>query len=142
MLTRRVLFAAALLVTAASPLAAQTTPPKGSPLRAELMDAFRPTVEAEIGGPIEFVVIDLRVMGPWAYARVRPQRPGGRAIDWNRTKFREDMKQGYMSDLSLALLRRSGSGWRVVEYAIGPSDAPWDGWDKTHGVSRRLFTDD
>jgi hypothetical protein len=139
---RRFVLAATLLFASLSPLAAQTTPPKGSPLRTELMDALRPTVQAEIGGPIEFTVVDLRVMGSWAYARVRPQRPGGGTIDWSRTKFREDMKLGYMSDLTLALLRRTGSGWRVVEHAIGPSDAAWDGWDKTHGVSRRLFTVD
>src|SRR2546422_805860 len=68
--------------------AAQATPPRGSALRAELMDALRPTVMAEIGGPIEFVVTDLRVMREWAYAYVRPQRPGGTPIDWSGTKFR------------------------------------------------------
>ncbi len=30
----------------------------------------------------------LRVMGQWTYAYVRPQRPGGIPIDWNRTKYR------------------------------------------------------
>ena len=66
-----------LAFCATIPAAAQMTPPRGSPLRAQLMDTLRPTVMAEIGGPIEFVVTYLRVMGQWAYAYVRPQRPGG-----------------------------------------------------------------
>ena len=121
--------------------AAQVTPPRGSALRAELMDALRPTVSAEIGGPIEFVVTDLRVMPPWAYAYVRPQRPGGAPIDWSRTKFREDMASGTMSDGVMALLRREGAGWRIIEYVIGPSDVAWDGWRQERGLPRRLFID-
>jgi hypothetical protein len=139
---RHFVLAATLLLASLPPLAAQTTPPKGSPLRAELMDALRPTVQAEIGGSIEFVVRTARVMGPWAYLHVVPQRPGGGAIDWSRTKFREDMRQGYMSDGTMALLHRSGSGWRVVEYVIGPSDVAWDAWWRERRVPRRLFTDD
>jgi hypothetical protein len=125
-----------------APAAAQTTPPQGSPLRTELMDALRPVVAAEIGGPIEFTVKTLRVMGPWAYLHVRPQRPGGKPIDWSRTKFREDMRQGHMSDGTMALLHRSGSAWRVVEHSIGPSDVAWDGWTAPHRVPRKLFTDE
>ena len=127
MLTRRLVFAAAAPLTGALPAFAQITPPRGSALRAELMDALRPTVMTEIGGPIEFVVITLRVMHPWAYMYVRPQRPGGGAIDWSRTKFREDMRQGMMSDGTMALLRHDGARWNVVEYVIGPSDVAWDG---------------
>jgi hypothetical protein len=127
--------------TAAAPAAAQMTPPRGSPLRAELMDTLRPTVMAEIGGPIEFVVTDLRVMDQWAYAHVRPQRPGGAPIDWNRTKYRQDMALGTMSDGVMALLYRDGARWRIVEYVIGPSDVAWDGWRQERHLPRRLFTD-
>jgi hypothetical protein len=121
--------------------AAQMTPPRGSPLRAQLMDTLRPTVMAEIGGPIEFVVTDLRVMSPWAYAYVRPQRPGGIPIDWNRTKYRQDMAQGTMSDGVMALLRHDGARWQIVEYMIGPSDVAWDGWRQERRLPRELFTD-
>jgi hypothetical protein len=132
---------ALLMLPFAHEAAAQMTPPRGSALRAELMDALRPTVSAEIGGPIEFVVTDLRVMPPWAYAYVRPQRPGGAPIDWSRTKFRADMAQGTMSDGVMALLQHDGAGWRIIEYVIGPSDVAWDGWRQERGLPRRLFID-
>jgi hypothetical protein len=116
-------------------------PPRGSPLRAELMDALRPTVMSEIGGPIEFLVKELRVMPPWAYAFVHPQRPGGAAIDWSRTKFKEDVDQGVMGEDVMALLRHDGARWNVVEYAIGPTDVTWDGWRQNRRLPPRLFTD-
>jgi hypothetical protein len=130
-----------LVLCATVPAAAQMTPPRGSPLRAQLMDTLRPTVMAEIGGSIEFVVTDLRVMGQWAYAYVRPQRPGGTPIDWNRTKYRQDMAQGTMSDGVMALLRHDGARWQVIECAIGPSDVAWDGWRQERSLPRQLFTD-
>lgn len=79
-----------LFVSAAvcSPSAAQHTPPPGSPLRAGIMDGLRPTVQAEIGGPIQFVVNELRVLQTWAYVAAKPQRPGGAPIRWSATKFR------------------------------------------------------
>jgi hypothetical protein len=139
--TRRTLLLAAACLSAATPLAAQTTPPRGSPLRADLMNALRPTVEAEIGGQIEFVVTQLRVMQQWAFASVQPQRPGGTPIDWRRTKFREEFASDTMSNLVLALLAHDGAGWRVVEYAIGPTDVAWEEWIAKHRLPRQLFID-
>jgi hypothetical protein len=141
MLSRRTVLLALACFTVVTSAAAQMTPPRGSPLRAELMDALRPTVMTEIGGPIEFVVKELRVMAPWAYAFVRPQRPGGTPIDWSRTKFREDYRQGTMGDDVMALLRHDGARWTVVEYAIGPTDVTWDGWRQERRLPRRLFSD-
>jgi hypothetical protein len=138
--TPRTLLAIALIVTGVMPLAAQTTPPRGSPERTALLDALRPTLVKEIGGPIELVVTIMRVVEPWAYLHVKPTRPGGTRIDWSRTKFGEDMKQGFMSEGTMALLHREGSGWKIVEIAIGPSDVAWDGWIAPHGVPRKLFT--
>ncbi len=47
------------------PAAAQSVsqPGRGSPLRAELLDAARSTFEAETNGPVEFVVRRLNVSG-------------------------------------------------------------------------------
>ena len=52
-----------------SPAFAQvTTPPRGSPLRAAILDGLRPMVEAEVGKPVEFVV----------HQTARPRRMGVR----------------------------------------------------------------
>jgi hypothetical protein len=115
--------------------------PRGSPLRAELLNAARPTFQREIGGDIEFVVRRLNTFGEWAYGEVTPQRSGGQPIDWRRTKFAEDDKAGaFEASISLFLLRRSDRGtWLLVEYAIGPTDIAWDSWREQLKLPRELF---
>jgi hypothetical protein len=131
---------AALLFTAIPSASAQfVSPPPGSPLRAQVLDAFRPAVEGQIGAPVIFVIKVLHVGGNWAYVEAVPQRPGGRRIDWARTRFREDFQAGMLEDLVLGLLQRSGRGWRVVEYRIGPTDIAWDEWVGKYRLPRRFF---
>ena len=135
----------ASLAGAALPVRARAqvlAPSPGSQLRIEILNALRPTVAGEIGGAIEFAVGSLRVVGDWAYASVRPQRPGGRPIDWSVTKFRDAREQGVIGDDVLALLRRRPSGgWRVVEHVIGPTNVFWENWIEPYDVPRNLFID-
>ena len=116
-------------------------PPAGSPLRAEVLNALRPTIAGAIGGAIEFAVSALRVQGDWAYASVRPRRPGGRPIDWRATRFRVQREDGVLTEDVLALLRRDAGGWSVVEYVIGPTDVFWENWIAPHNLPRSLFSD-
>jgi len=100
-------------------------PPRGSELRAELLDAARLTFEEETGGPIEFVVKRLNVLGDWAFGEVRLKRPGGVPIDWMRTIYSEDYAAGMFDPSgSFFLLHGAGPYWDVAEYATGPTDVP------------------
>lgn len=123
--------------TAAEPI---FSPERGSPLRATLLDTARPVFEQQIGGPIEFVVRTLNVMGGWAYGDVKLQRPGGVPIDWSRTKFADDSAQGMLeTDHNLFLLQHAGGQWQLVEYAIGPTDVAWDDWRQQRRLPAELF---
>ncbi|MCC7250669.1 hypothetical protein [Hyphomicrobium sp.] len=116
------------------------SPPKGTPLRAQLLDAARPTFEREVGAPVEFVVETLNVMDGWAYDNVKLQRPGGVPIDWRSTKFAEDFAQGMReTESNLFLLQQGGDGWTLVEYAIGPTDVAWDWWRQQRNLPYELF---
>lgn len=139
---REVLFLLGGALAAASPAGAQGVmqPPRGSQVRKDVLDAARPIFESETGGPIEFVVRHLNVAGDWAFGDVGLQRPGGRPIDWRRTKFGEAEADGAFDPAgSFFLARRTNQGWRVLDYAVGPTDIAWDGWDKTYGAPRALF---
>lgn len=115
-------------------------PSKGSPLRAALLDTARPTFEQEVGTPVEFVVNTLNVMDGWAYGDVKLQRPGGVPIDWSRTKFADDFKEGMLeTGHNLFLLQRSGDGWTLVEYAVGPTDVASDWWREQRKLPYELF---
>jgi hypothetical protein len=115
-------------------------PQPGSGLRAEILDAVRPLFERETGGPVEFVVTRLNVLGEWAYGEVQAQRPGGRTIDWTRTRHAEDFEAGMFDPAaSDFLLRKSGPDWAVVEYALGPTDVVWVSWRLDHRLPLAIF---
>ncbi len=115
-------------------------PPRGSALRKDVLDGARPVFEAETNGEVEFVVRRLNVLGSWAFGDVTLQRPGGRPIDWKRTKYAEAQADGAFDPAgSFFLARRTNQGWRVVTFAVGPTDVAWDTWDKEFGVPRALF---
>ena len=71
-------------------------PGKGSAERAAILDTLRPAVEAEMRGPVEFVVTAIRASPNWAFVQVEPQRPGGGVIDPEETGFagESDMMDG------------------------------------------------
>ncbi|MDQ8697879.1 hypothetical protein [Hyphomicrobium sp. LHD-15] len=129
--------------TALSPARAAdpiVSPERGSPLRAAVLDAARPLFEQETGGPVEFVINTLNVMGEWAYGDVQLQRPGGSPIDWRKTKFAADFTQGMLeTGHNLFLLQQTGGKWIVVEYAVGPTDIAWDWWRQQRNLPAELF---
>ena len=92
-------------------------PPQGSAERAAIMDALRPTATRDLGGRIEFVVIELRAANSLAFASVQPQRPGGGAIDCSQT---DCASAGRMD----AILQKENGQWRVVDAKLG-ADQRW-----------------
>ncbi|AWN35975.1 hypothetical protein [Methylobacterium radiodurans] len=99
--------------------------------RRALLDAARGPAEARRGQPVRFVVHALNRDGPWAFLFARMQRPDGRPLG----RAAADLA----SDDYAALLRQDGAGWRVVDFALGPTDIAWEGWDRRHGASASVF---
>lgn len=100
-------------------------PVSGSAQRAALMNALRPAIERELGGPIEFVVTRAAVRDGWALVIAEPQRPGGGPITPSAgfdTEFRDGLTVN-------GLMRFSGNGWTLVDHAIGPTDVWYCGVD-------------
>ena len=104
------------------------TPAKGSAEQAQIIDAARVPVVAEIGQPVVFVVDILNSDGVWAYLNGRPQNPDGTEIDWSHTLLADAMAMGITSREVMVLLHHEGKGWVVIEYFMGPTDVAWKGW--------------
>ncbi|XYD12283.1 hypothetical protein R1A27_30275 (plasmid) [Methylobacterium sp. NMS12] len=115
---------------AGQPARAGTETPQGAARRA-LLDAARGPAEAGRGQPVQFVVHALNRVGPWAFLFARMQRPDGRPL----ARAADDLD----SNDYAALLRQDGNGWRVVDFAVGPTDVAWDGWDRRHGAPASVF---
>ena len=115
-------------------------PPRGSPVRAAIMDSIRIPVERELGPPVLLTVTALNVQGVWAFASVKAMRPDGK-LDWSRTRYARAMASGGMSDSILALLRANGDRWAIAEFALGPTDVPWISWSAKHHIPQKFFQD-
>ncbi|SMH30907.1 hypothetical protein [Maritimibacter sp. HL-12] len=112
---------------------------EGTPERAALLDAARAVIAPEIGQPIAFRVGTLRRDGPWAYLSAVPVQPGGQPLDWLHTRFAEAWRGDMMSDIVMVLFHDDGSGWRVFDRVIGPTDVYWFGWMQDHDLPESLF---
>ena len=117
------------------------TPRVGDPDRKAILNAVRPHTQGDIGGNIKFVVDIIQTNGRWAYVQATPQRPGGRKINWSQTPYGKDMEMDMMTDVIMALLKRSGRSWEVVDYVFGPTDVHWVGWVSQYGLPEALFTE-
>lgn len=112
-------------------LAAPYEPPRGSHLRAELLNAFRPLAAFDLGAPIEFRVLELSVDGDVAFARLMAQRPGGAEIDMAATPMVQwrhvDPFEVDGPRFEVFFVQEHGH-WQAVEYGLGSSDVWWWGY--------------
>ena len=75
---------------------------------------------------------------PKEAAILDPQHPGGAQIDPAKTIYGEDAE--YMDGLrTFALLVRANGRWNIVDYAVGPTDAFWDGNPLYRQIPRGLL---
>ncbi|MCA3700393.1 hypothetical protein [Brevundimonas sp.] len=115
--------------------------PVGDPLRRRLLDALRPAIQRDLGGqPVQFMVDRLRVEGDWAFFAGAVQQANGRPIDFGRTRYASALENGVFDGPGMfGLLRRSGQGWQVVTFVIGPTDVAWLAWSDEYGAPMSVF---
>jgi len=123
----------ALVLLLTTPAFAQgwSEPARGTKDRADMMDAIRPHIEFLLGSPVEFVIDELRVAGNLGFARVNPQRPGGKKINLDETPMaaRGDLGDGEWDGTHVeALLLKEGNTWVAVHWQMGATDVWWS-WD-------------
>jgi hypothetical protein len=138
---RRASLALALPLVAAHAWAQQRphTPARGSAERQAIMDALRAPVRRELGKPVIFEVRTLRVLGTWAFVEAVPRKPDGSPFDYRGTPYQQAIDDGVFDDGMFALLRRERGGWRVLRYAIGPTDVAWISWEEELRAPRAVF---
>lgn len=132
-----------------------TTPKTGSPERKAILDALRPSFEAELKAPIEFKVGTMKMAAGFAWVVVHPQRPGGREIseaDWNARigPCEYDRKE---ASVQFWMHRRDGVwniAWgRATDLCATDAPSPGNGWlvgappqlidEESYGDDRGVF---
>jgi hypothetical protein len=102
--------------------------------RAAILNVLRTPVAADLKIAVEFVVERARICGDWAFVIATPQPKGGGAMRWTGT-----VCAGDTSHLAGGLMRRNGATWRLVEYALCPSDVAWSDWPEKFNAPQALF---
>lgn len=115
------------------------TPPPGSVERQMILSALRPVIEKELKQEVIFRVDQLKVLQGWAFMMLAPQRPDGGPVDLSETRYREADEAGAFDNSVIALMRWQGNRWRVVQYVIGATDVPYEGWPRRYRAPRAIF---
>ncbi len=112
-------------------------PASGSAERKAILDTIRPRAQSDLGGAVEFVVKEMRVQDGFCFTRLEPQRPGGRKIAKSETVFAQEE---FMDGLTIfALLGKTGGGWSMLDYVVGPTDVAYQPWPEQYGAPRSIF---
>lgn len=106
-----------------------------------LLDAATKPLRDSAGDGVGVRVERLDTLGQWAFLQGAMRDSDGGRAQWDGTRYAERARQGGMSDVYVALLRREGDGaqWEVLDYAIGPGDVAWLTWPDKHAAPRALF---
>jgi hypothetical protein len=123
-------------------LAAQsfTVPEPGSAVRRAVLDSLRAKTRAELRGvKVVFQVDHLRRSGDWVFFKGKGLNADGSAIDYSKTTFAAEVKEGMFDDWVCALFHRSKGKWTVKAYAWGATDVPYVEWWKKYGAPKEIF---
>jgi hypothetical protein len=115
-----------------------------NPEQEAMTAALAPRVQAEIGQPVSFTVTTMRVENDWGWLVAQPWTPDGAQIDWSQTRYAERAAEGMLDGggTTYALLRRENGQWRVVDFAVGPTDVAYADWSARHGAPASLMQTD
>lgn len=108
-------------------------------IRTAILDAARKPASEALGKIVLFKVQALRKSGDWAFLLADMEEGDGRPLSYAGTPRAEAAANGMASRSYAALLKQRGESWTVVDSAVGPTDAPWEGWPRAHGAPEGLF---
>lgn len=149
---RTLIVALALFAAACSPPSQQetseapTTPGAATteapdPERDAMAAALATAATPAIGIPVSFTVTTKRVDGDWGWLIAQPWTPEGAAIDWSTTRYATQAQEGALDGggTTYALLHRENGEWRVVDFAVGPTDVAYADWPQRYGAPPALI---
>jgi hypothetical protein len=130
-----------LVITAVGTAAAQTvrTPEKGSTERKAILDALRIPVERELKQKIVFAADHFNVAGNWTFLGGQPQNASGGQPDYAGTPYQEAKDADMFDNNFFAILKKTGTKWKVVTYAIGCTDVCYADWWRRYKAPKAIF---
>ena len=138
LLNRWVLPLACLSVLPLSAAGASLSPAERDAIAASVTQATAQSLKLD-AAKFRLVPEQLKRQGDWVFLTARLNDAAGRRFDYAGTDLHEAAQAGGVSSLCAALLRREGSGWKLIDLAVGPTDVAWEPWPATHQAPAELF---
>jgi hypothetical protein len=138
---KRALIFATFLLSAAVSASAQAvhTPAKGSAERRAILEALRVPVEKELRQKIVFAAEHFTVSGRWAFVGGDPLVPGGGRPNYRGTPYQEAIDADMFDNNFFAILKRTGTRWKVIHYDIGCTDVCYADWWRRFKAPKAIF---
>ncbi|MBK9214942.1 MAG: hypothetical protein IPM59_04985 [Chloracidobacterium sp.] len=127
------------LFTAGAMAQSVYTPARGSAVRKAILDALRVPVERELNQKIIFATEYFNVSGKWAFVGGDPQSPAGGRPNYRHTPYQEAINADMFDNNFFAVLKKTGTRWTVVHYAIGCTDVCYVDWWRRYKAPKSIF---
>ena len=116
------------------------TPKVGSPVRTQVLDAFRAKTKGILKGKkVVFKVDHMKQLDDWVFFKGVGQNPDGSKLDYHGTEFQKAINDDMFEDWCCALFHRSKGKWKVIDWSWGGTDVSYDGWWDRHNAPRSIF---
>merc|ERR1711991_16733 len=117
--------------------------PEGAERR-EIVKAARVPITEELDIPTlfkfnHFKVSKSRTGTSWAYYSGQLLNKDGTPVDWLKTKYASDVREGFFDDNVFGLLKTVDGKWAPVAHAIGCTDMCSWGWADQFGAPKAIF---
>ena len=101
--------------------------------RAAILDALRAHVDQDIHIAVKFEVQTMHRSNDWVLMSAIPRHMDGKAIDYAKTHYREQVEFAF-DDQVVALLHKQDGAWKVLQYTLGATDYSGDYWLQLYGL--------
>ncbi len=114
------------------------TPKRGTAERTAILAPVRSLLEAKIKKKVIFVVDHMKVEGTWAFFKGTPKTGTGGPINYKGTVLESEAEEA--DEMTVALLRKVGGKWTVVEHGFFTTDVWWyELWKQHPGCPKAIF---
>ena len=107
-------------------------------------EAIVSAVKDELGMSVTLKIETQRQDDQWAFLSGLPLTNEGGRIDYSRTRYADDIKEGYFDDgfVGLAQFDKNNKGWSLITLSLGATDAPFVSWPEQFGVPKKIIFPD
>ncbi len=113
--------------------------PKSDANRKKVLDLLRPKIEKDLGQKVIFTVSRASQQDGFVFVMFSPMRANGKPIDYLKTKYAAAKRAGAFDNGGVALFRKSGGSWKMLDWTFGRTDVGYVEWPEKYHCTKELL---